>query len=199
MIDEGIIKFYCEWIESAPVSELELKNISMWRTRLFDLGLIGQDEEGISFGNVSVRSISGKFIITGSQTGRIRDLKPEGYSRVTEYSFFRNFVKCEGPLKASSESLTHAMIYELDAKSQAVVHAHSSSLWKKLFNHMPTSSQDIPYGTPQMAKEVWRLFRESDLGTKKFFVMGGHPGGLIAFGKDVDEACKILLDCKEST
>ena len=61
-------------------------------------------------------------------------------------------------------------------------------------NHVPTTSEDIPYGTPEMANEVKRLFNETDVGKEKIIVMGGHREGLISFGKNLEEAANILID-----
>ena len=45
-----------------------------------------------------------------------------------------------------------------------------------------------------MAKEIQRLFRETDVKEKKILVMAGHKEGIISFGKDLDEAGKIMLN-----
>ena len=61
---------------------------------------------------------------------------------------------------------------------------------------VPTSSPDVPYGTPQMAKEIFRLFDEENLGVEKILVMAGHEDGIICFGKDLDETVNILLNLR---
>ncbi len=58
---------------------------------------------------------------------------------------------------------------------------------------VPTSNPDVPYGTPQMAKEMFRLFDEENLGVEKILVMAGHEDGIIYFGKDLDEAAKSSI------
>jgi hypothetical protein len=50
----------------------------------------------------------------------------------------------------------------------------------------------VEYGTPEMALEVRRLLRESD---SQVFAMGGHPEGLVAFGKSFDETFHALMNC----
>ena len=61
-------------------------------------------------------------------------------------------------------------------------------------HHVPTSSEAIPYGTPEMANEIKRLFDETTLSKEKIMVMGGHREGIVSFGKDLEEAGNILID-----
>jgi ABC-type iron transport system FetAB ATPase subunit len=61
-------------------------------------------------------------------------------------------------------------------------------------NKVPTTAIEVAYGTPEMAKEILRLFREDNLMEKKIVVMSGHEEGIISFGKNLPEAGNILLD-----
>jgi len=38
----------------------------------------------------------------------------------------------------------------------------------------------VAYGTPEMAYEIIRLFKGSDVRSKKIFVMAGHRGGILS-------------------
>ncbi len=67
-------------------------------------------------------------------------------------------------------------------------------LWQKLMYKVPTTEAEISYGTPEMAKEILRLFREDNLMKTKILVMSGHEEGIICFGKNLQEAGNILLD-----
>ena len=64
---------------------------------------------------------------------------------------------------------------------------------EKLLELVPSTSKDVEFGTPEMAREIIRLFRETDVLEKKILVMGGHKDGIITFGKDLDEAGGYLL------
>jgi len=86
------------------------------------------------------------------------------------------------------------LIYEYSAASNAVIHIHDLNLWNRFIHHVPTSSENISYGTPEMANEIKRLFDETALSKEKIIVMGGHPEGIISFGKDLEEAGSILID-----
>jgi len=119
MIDEGVIQFQCEWIPAPPPSEIEIRELNHWRERLYARGFIGSYENGIAFGNISRRAAFGKgFIISGTQTGGLPRLKADHYTCVVACRIEENYIRCKGPLRASSESLTHAMIYEMDPTVQ---------------------------------------------------------------------------------
>lgn len=191
--DEGVIKFQCEWVQAGPLSKNELKPINDWRNDLYQMGLIGQYADGIGFGNLSIRAkLPGQFIISGTQTGGLPSLTEHHYTLVATYDITQNKVVCHGPIRASSEAMTHAMIYELDFAIKAVIHVHDKILWRELMFRVPTTGKDIPYGTPEMAREVRRLYNETDLREKKILVMAGHEEGVMTFGSSLEDAANCL-------
>jgi L-ribulose-5-phosphate 4-epimerase len=76
----------------------------------------------------------------------------------------------------------------------AVLHIHHLQLWKKLLDTFPATNSNIEYGTPAMAREIVRLFKETNLAEQKIFAMAGHEEGIVSFGKDLNEAGQIILD-----
>ncbi len=195
MIDEGYIKYQCNWIKSEPLSLNEIAELNQWRNQLYELGLIGEYDDGIGFGNISIRYYQpGQFIISGTQTGNLSTLNEHHYTRVTNFNLERNFLTCCGPIQASSESLTHATLYQANPTVNAVIHVHHLQLWENLMYKVPTTDKNVSYGTPEMAKEILRLFREDNLMKTKILVMSGHEEGIICFGKNLQEAGNILLD-----
>ena len=44
-----------------------------------------------------------------------------------------------------------------------------------------------------MAYEIMRLFKVSDVRSLLIFVMAGHQGGIVAFGKNLEEAFNVLM------
>ena len=193
-MDEGYIKFNCNWILSNDIPLDKVAELNMWREIMYDKGWIGLYPDGIGFGNISMRCNEKTFLISGTATGGLPTLTKSHYSLVTNYNLSTNTVTCMGPLKASSESLTHALIYECSAATNAVIHIHNLDLWNRLLHHAPTSSENISYGTPEMANEIKRLFAETALRKEKIIVMGGHQEGIISFGRDLEEAGSILID-----
>jgi ribulose-5-phosphate 4-epimerase/fuculose-1-phosphate aldolase len=197
-MEEGI-KFNCTWIQEPPVEDRFVTELNYWRDRLYALGVIGVTSEGIGFGNMSIRFEPSAFLVTGSGTGKYEKLSAAHYTLVTGYSVEDNSVLTQGPIKASSESLTHAMIYECGDGINAVIHVHHLRLWKHLLQKLPATDKDVPYGTPAMAQEIARLFRETNIAEQKIFAMGGHEEGIISFGKNLDEAGAVLLHQLDAT
>lgn len=191
-IDEGYIKFSCEWINQPLVVKVPLE-LKVWRDKMHELKQIGHYAEiNIGYGNISVKIPDG-MIISGTQTGDIFPIRDEHFTLVTHYDINKNTVVCKGPIKASSESMTHAAIYEADSSIKAIIHIHNKELWVKLMDKVPTTRSEVPYGTPEMANEIFRLFKETSVSQDKIIVMAGHDEGIIVFGKDIDEAGETIL------
>jgi ribulose-5-phosphate 4-epimerase/fuculose-1-phosphate aldolase len=171
-----------------------LAELNAYRRKLLDLHLIGVDPNGIGFGNLSVRDgATDNFYITGSSTGGIQELTLEDCAKVVACDFKMNRVRYEGSALPSSESLTHAAIYESDTGTGAVIHCHDSKLWATLLNQAPTTSKAADYGTPEIANEIMQLFTRINLRSRKIVVMGGHEGGILTFGRDLEEAFTVLM------
>ena len=194
-IDEGYIKFESDWTAGAAADPELTARLERWRRPLFDAGLIGHYAElGVGYGNLSVRAGDGReFVISGTQTGQVARTTGQHYARVTGYDIGANRVTSVGPVEASSESLTHAAIYELDAAIGAVVHVHNAPLWQAGLDRLPTTADDVSYGTPEMAREFERLYRDTDFATAGVAVMAGHDEGIIAFGATLEEAANRIL------
>lgn len=194
-MEDGVIKFSCDWSQK-PLGLPVSPELMQWRDKMHQLGLIGVYENlGVGYGNISIKTPQGIFI-SGSQTGHIYPIQAKDFSLIPTYSIEKNQVSCRGEVKASSESLTHAAVYEADDTVNAVIHIHHHQLWLDLMDKVPTSSKDVPYGTPQMASEIKRLFIETNLSQEKIMVMAGHEEGIIAFGKDLEEAGAVILNLK---
>ena len=194
MSDEGVIKFNCQWTRSAPLDKAWIEDLNTWRDKLYGLGFIGVNEEGIGYGNISIRFRENEFIISGSGTGKFNKLTQQHYALVTGYDVKKNTICSTGSIIASSESLTHAMIYEHASDVHAVMHVHHFKMWKKLLHTLPATAQNIEYGTPEMANEIERLFNEQKLSQHKIFAMAGHYEGIVCFGKDLPQAGELLLN-----
>ncbi len=203
-MEEGVIKFDLQYTEADPPSARTLAELNAWRRILWQLALIGQDPDrygGYGFGNISQRippldAPAGKrqFVISGTQTGGLETLGAAHYSRIERYDPQANRVVAEGPVRPSSESLTHGMLYDLDTNIHAILHVHSPHIWQHASAlDIPVTDAAVAYGTPEMAQEAGRLFRETDVLHKGIFSMGGHEDGIVAFGTTPGEAGSILL------
>lgn len=193
MSDEGVIKYHCNWKQSDNViTDSQFEVINKYRQLLYDKHLIGADDNGIGFGNISLRTDNNTFLISGSATGKYSALGPEHYTQVTSFDIAENSLECIGPIKASSESLSHAVIYLEKPEVQAVIHVHNEEMWNAYINKLPTTSKAAEYGTPDMALSIAECMRKSQ-NDSSVIVMGGHFDGLISYGKSLAEAYDSLI------
>jgi L-ribulose-5-phosphate 4-epimerase len=192
--ETGAVKFSCEHIRKPLAHFAAVDELNICRRELLARGWIGADANGIGFGNLSVRDGSSDcFYITGSGTSTKRELTLSDYARVTACDFAKNWLRCEGDMIASAESLTHAAVYKSDPCVRAVIHVHDLALWNATRDVLPGTSADAEYGTPAIAGEVRRLFRDTNVAVTQLFRMGGHEGGLVAFGENLYSALRVLV------
>ncbi|MDH7484061.1 MAG: class II aldolase/adducin family protein, partial [Spirochaetales bacterium] len=212
---EGIIKFACHWQQCALYQCECAHAVLDVRNRLWDRGLVGAAADGTGFGNVSsvvsrnearelapdlVERVQSRyhagqryFLVTGSQTGREAVLDISGLSLVLEWNLAANELACAGPVRASSESLTHAALYEAESRIGGVVHVHAPWYWAHWPENAPRTAADVSYGTPAMGYEIQRIWRETGAAVSGAVCMGGHRDGLLAWGETVEQALETLL------
>ena len=190
---EGYIKYSCDWIKkSITISDDQFKELNYWRSKLFEKKLIGVLPDGIGFGNISIKKNDNKFIISGSATGAFLILEKDHFAHVVKYSISQNSLTCEGRTKASSESLSHAVIYETLPNVKAAIHIHDKKMWESNLDKIPTTNKTAEYGTPEMALSIKELLSKNDNKESGIVIMGGHRDGIIAFGETLSEAYKII-------
>jgi hypothetical protein len=194
-IDEGYVKYVSHWTPGDATHILAARDLDHWRRPLFEAGLIGEYEDlGIGYGNISVRRGSGNlFLISGTQTGHLSTTNEQHYSLVTDCDIRNSIVRCSGPIQASSEAMTHGAIYALGDAIGAVVHVHSVELWQRHIHKLPTTNPDVAYGTPDMARELDRLYRQAGFKDTGIAVLAGHDEGLISFGTTLEQAATRIL------
>lgn len=221
---EGIIKYRCDW-QKEPVRLINdqlLANLNYWRSKLIDLNVIGSDSNNIGFGNISFRyeesdtnylNPAGIFVITGSQTGHLKELIRDHLSLVVNYSIPENYVKCYGLIRASSEALTHAIFYQTgsaerdcgvsksgkraDKRYNAVIHFHSSRVWERARDVYPATDEAAPYGTPELARSISDVLKADFPEYKQVIILGGHRNGVVVTGNSLDEAGRKSVDLIE--
>ncbi len=194
MIDDGYIKFNCNWLkQTIDILNADFKTINQWREKLYKLGLIGMYDNGIGFGNLSLRITQKEFLITGSATGEKPILTIDDYAIVNDWSIEKNEIACHGLIRASSESLSHAALYESDPEINAVIHIHSKKMWNDYYDKLPTSPKDFSYGTPEIGLSLKKLLNQAKSKNIKVMIMGGHTDGLISYGSEMKEAGNAIF------
>ena len=193
-MEEGYIKFKARWEKSPALPIRFINQLNHWRQVLYQMKLIGAYANGVGFGNISQRfGKSDHFIISGSGTGNLERLTADHYSLVTHFDIEHNMLECRGPVIASSESMSHGIIYRECKSVKGIIHVHHKYMWQRLVHDVPTTSKKAGYGTPEMAYEITRLFADTDLMKKRIIVMEGHEEGIFTFGDSLDEAGDILM------
>lgn len=187
------IRFTYDWREGAPPIADE---VIRWRNLLYKLRLVGAYPDGTGYGNLSVRRDDG-FAITGAKTGCIEQIDGCHLSLVTHCDVDNHSIICQGPLVASSESVSHAVIYQCEPLVGAVIHVHSDLLWRYMLTTGIRTEAFAGAGTQEMTSEIRRLFEQKQLSDTGIFVMAGHLEGIMVFAKSLDDAGELLLDTCE--
>ncbi len=193
-MQEGVIQYRLDFSAQALPAEVDLVALDACRSRLFSLGLIGQDDQryaGLGYGNVSQRVALAEnrdaFMITGSQTGHLPVLSRDGYALVTACEPMNNYLRAEGGIKPSSEAMTHAVVYQYLPEIQAVIHVHWPELWQNAPDQgIPVTARNIPYGTPQMATAVQAILAAGKPGAGALAMLG-HEDGILFWGRTLAE------------
>ncbi|WP_369602585.1 class II aldolase/adducin family protein [Hahella sp. SMD15-11] len=194
---EGVIRFEAVCLgERMPGGcEVSLREASLVRGQMLALGWMGQDPRrygGDGFGNISIRHGQTEgFFITASQIGAVPVLESEHWCHVVAVRPEANRVQYSGLRPPSSETLTHAAVYEAVPSARCVVHVHAPEVWSvRARLGYPITDPGVAYGTPDMFREVLRLAPAAE---SSVLILGGHEDGVLAWGETADEALTRLL------
>lgn len=198
---EGTIRFaYALEPPAGPVADdALLAALSGWRAVLKRLAVLGQDParyHGLGFGNVSARDPRrpDEFVITASQTAGADELTDAELVRITHSNPTRFWVDACGHQPPSSETLTHAMVYQADSSISWVFHGHCPDIWQRATElELPVTAEDVPYGTPAMAQAVAYLL-EVHPARPAVFATLGHEDGVFACGATADHTGAALVN-----
>jgi len=209
---EGYVKFRCMREDASPLKNTDVWELNSLRAvlRKPELNLVGETyitldplkgPEKVGFGNVSCRGPrEGSFIISGTRTGGHSVLLPQHYVLVDSYDIEANTLYCRGKIDASSESFSHAAVYEALDSVKIVAHIHSFELWtvltapksKNSKRYFPISDPGAKYGTPEIARDIKNQLLKDENRKVNFIVMGGHEEGLIFFDETAERVLKNM-------
>lgn len=194
---EGVIHFNLSHLTGEPIHYAELAGLSAWHERMHALGLIGQDPSrygGLAYGNMSHRLDNNEFLISGTQTGALATLTDAHYAHIDSCDIANNRVSSHGPIKPSSECMSHAAIYAARRDVMAVIHVHSPAIWQ---HHkalgLASTPADVGYGTPAMAAAIAGSLKHFSHADRGCIAMLGHEDGIICFADNMDAAGQHLL------
>ncbi len=187
---EGYIKFNCVWDESPIPAEIDLKEINALRDAMVRMGGIGMlPGTEIGFGNVS-RRLGAGFLISGTQTGNISHLSESDYAFVSAWDFATNSLNCTGRRRASSESLSHAAVYDALPDVNFIAHIHHAQLWRAHLWKLPTTPEYAEFGTVELAMEITKICKEATFNGA--IALAGHEDGLIFCGRTAEEVIERI-------
>lgn len=197
---EGVIKFHLDFREGPSPQKTLLRELNNWRSKLRELGLIGQDPEryeGYGFGNLSRRLPGQKenaFLISGTQTGHLDELQANHYATVLQCRPAKNQLQATGQIKPSSEALSHGILYQSHPGIHWVMHLHSPDIFNNYRTlNLPCTDPSAAYGTPEMASAIEALAKEREDSHPSLLVMGGHQDGILAYGSDAEATGDLVI------
>ncbi len=192
---EGTIQFAYQLDPPGdPVEPEILAQLAAWRSIFRQLEILGHHPDrydGFGYGNLSMKDSDESFIITASQTSGESELTQENLVRITGCNLDRFWVDASGHQPPSSETLTHAMIYQADSRVQWVFHVHSPELWNAALD-LPETPPDVPYGSPQMAEAVNELLSRN-VSRPLVFATRGHEDGIFVLGSNARDCGGLLV------
>jgi ribulose-5-phosphate 4-epimerase/fuculose-1-phosphate aldolase len=193
-MDEGYVKFIAEHTMSPVIETTHFEELNRARTKLREMGLVGMTSNGIGFGNLSLRIKGDEFLISGTATGALPVLGPEGYCLITSFNVNENRVVSTGPVKPSSETMTHGVIYQSCPNANCVIHIHSRAIFDGMIrDKYPATPETAAYGTPDIALAIGKLVNY-DTGDEGSIVLAGHDEGVIVYAAAVERALALTKE-----
>ena len=179
-----------------PLPKFNLEKLNWLRQNAREAGLIGDDPSRYPapYGNASIRLESPgriRFAVTGTKTSGLPELTASHVS-VIEYDPGRRLFTASGPCKPTSEYILHGTVYLLDPSAGAVLHSHCPALWNAASRlGIPSTRRGIDTKTAELAAEIERLFRETNVREKRIFSIPAHRDGIVSFGRTPREAWSV--------
>lgn len=139
-------------------------------------------------GNLSIRYRDGLIITaSGSNLGNFEENE---LIFVKKCRMEDELVLYHGPIKPSSESIMHWLIYKKRPEAAAVIHAHDefATCSELLVGEIEESNREEPYGSVELANMAIEMFSRAE----KIFVLKNH--GYIAVGPDLDSTSDLVVD-----
>lgn len=139
-------------------------------------------------GNISCR-VSGGFAISASGCN-LGIMEPHEVIYVTSCSVEEKSVHFCGPLKPSSETLMHYLIFRERPDAGAVIHAHDEVATALSIDsgELKETLREEPYGTIALANMAIEAFRDG----ASIILLKNH--GYVATGDNLTEATDIIID-----
>jgi len=139
-------------------------------------------------GNLSIRHRDGLIITaSGSNLGNFEENE---LIFVKKCRVEDELVLYHGPIKPSSESIMHWLIYKKRPETEAIIHTHDefATCSELLVGEIEESNREEPYGSVELANMAIEMFSRAE----KIFVLKNH--GYIAVGPDLNSTSDLVVD-----
>ena len=209
---EGVIKFNIDtathFHPPYDVKHAQRQLVS-WFTVFRKMGWLGLDPiryGGLGYGNLSMRIGKRRadighraFAITGSQTAALTSITDQHIAIVARYKVAEGQLWKMTGVNPSSESLTHAVIYDSAPQAKVCFHIHCPEIWSARSElNLPTVPSHIRYGTTEMSAAIRHLCIHEKVGFNRPIAMGGHEDGLLCFSDNPDQAFLSFIQAYRS-
>lgn len=197
MTDEGVIRFRADHEDGDLPSDARrvARVLLPVRAELRRAGWLGRDPDrygGYAYGNLSARLGEERFVVSGTQTSDLDDADEDTFCVVEGWELEDNRVTSTGPVRPSSESLSHAALYQAALWIGVVLHVHAPGLFTRAARTgLPATGPDAEAGTVAIARDLLHLGRDLEAPAGVVH-MAGHPDGLLAYGETAPQALRAL-------
>jgi len=148
------IKFNLVFEEKTSPHHPLLDELKKWCAVFHEKGL-APPYTGGSYGNLSFRTSTNSYIITGTCIGLKNTLDSSCFVEVISCDTDLKEVFVKGMRAPSSESFMHHIIYQSRPDIHAIFHGHSPLIVKYAgFLGIPETTKKTSYGTPELAECV---------------------------------------------
>lgn len=200
--------------EIVNIKITDIEELSNIREKLYKEKLIGEkvlDGKKVNYGSISkllppydAPKNRKRFLISGSETGGLKQLKEENYTLVFECNPEEGSEIQSGAIGASPEIMTHGTLYNFDERIRFILEGHCPLTWKNATRlDIPITNNGMKYGTPEMVGEIERILKRVGIGDLNIFAIGSYKDKIFTFGESSTAALSTmfyyLLAAKELT
>jgi ribulose-5-phosphate 4-epimerase/fuculose-1-phosphate aldolase len=198
------VKFNMERVKNKAPKDSRIELLATW-CQEFDRRGLAPPYDGGSYENLSLRVKMGhpEFIITASKSRLSDSDTPEKFCLVYDVNFAEKkvYFSAVKPREPSSESMVHALIYNMRPEVQYVFHGHCMEITRLCIKSrdqaeklkISVTEHEKPYGTLELVDEVRKVLKDNK--HTNFIEMLNH--GFLSFDETMDLAALLPFGVKK--
>ena len=186
------VKFTTVYKHKVPPQHEGLALLKQWCKLFHEKGL-APPYPGGSYGNLSFRTATGSFIITGTCIGMKDTLADDCFVEIHDCNAETKEIVVTGMRPPSSETFMHYTIYQNRKDVQAIFHGHNAQITLNASAlGIPETPETVAYGTLELAESVLGI-----LGSNNFIVIKEH--GFVAMENTMELAGELAIEWLKKT